>query len=276
MTVNSSAPPDAIITGEGVALELPAATALTRVGSAIIDYGLLVIGWIIFLINLIPFFWSMTEALAMAIVIGSIAVFFWLTPALITGITGGSSLGKAIAKTRVVTIDGGTVTMQQSFIRATVGIAEVLLTFGTLATIVSFASKRGQRLGDMAAGTYVVRWPKGKTWEPDVTMPEQLAEWASLAQTRPLPTALSLNVTDFLRNRERLLPDYRAKHARTLAAACEKYVSPPPPWGTNPEHFLEAVTVVRYDVERRRHERLSERRMRLHRHVTHLPYGLTG
>lgn len=276
MTIEQNAPPDAIITGEGVALELPAATTLSRIGSGLVDYGLTFVALGLVLWNLAPALQDMSAARGSVVIIFTIAVFLWIVPALVTGVMNGTSPGRALARIRVVTLDGGTITMQQSFIRATLGIIEVWLTLGMLATIVSTASKRGQRFGDMAAGTYVVRWPKKTSWEPEAAMPPSLAQWAQLAQTRPLPTGLSLNVADFLKSRGTLAPEYRDVQARALAAACERYVSPPPPWGTNPEEFLEAMTVIRYSVERRRHARITERRARLTKRVSDMPYGLSS
>lgn len=267
-------PEDGIMTGEGVELELPAATVLSRIASGVVDYWLLFIALIITLWSAIPILRELNQAQITATVIASMAVFFWLIPALITMITKGSSLGRLMLRTRVVTTSGTTISGQQSFMRATVGIVEIWLTFGVLATVVSFLSKRGQRFGDMAAGTYVVRWPKKATWALNITMPAELAGWAQLAQTRPLPTGLSLNAAAFLKSRTRLSPQARTAQARALATACESYVSPPPPWGTDPESFIEAVLLVRYDVERRRYEAVNARRSRLGWRIGTVPYGL--
>lgn len=269
------APPDAIITGEGVALELPAATALSRMGGGMLDYGLLFFGWL-FVIIQTPFDLFITnDALGAVYFVAWSAIFFWLVPALVTAGMRGSSPGRALTKTRVVTIDGGTVTMSQAFIRATVGVFEIWLTFGVLASVSAFVSKRGQRFGDMAAGTYAVRWPRYTSWEPNVSMPPELLEWANLAQSRPLPTGLSLNVADFLKSRARLTPQARQVQARALATACERYVSPPAPRGTDPEAFIEAVTIIRYTVERRRYERTNTRRSRFNERISAMPYGLS-
>lgn len=267
-------PPDAIITGEGVELELPAATALSRIVSGLLDYGLIFGVWLFLGWATAPLLQDLNYAELTTLMVGSLAVFFWVIPALITGTMNGSSPGKALTKMRVVTMDGGTVSMQQAFIRATVGIVEIWLTLGLLAIAASFVSKRGQRFGDMAAGTYVVRWPKKVHWEPDVSMPPELASWANLAQSRALPTGLSLNIAEFLKSRDRLSPQAREAQSRALATASERFVSPPPPWGTHPELFLEAVTIIRYTVERQRYARVNERRFRLGERIGGMPYGL--
>ncbi|QOQ38329.1 RDD family protein [Trueperella pecoris] len=269
--------PDNIITGEGVELELPSATVLSRIVSGVIDYGLLILTYVIFLFNIAPVINNvlrLNAAQGRSLLIFTTAIFFWVLPALITGIFHGRTLGKLATRTRVVQLDGGTITMNQAFIRSTVGIFEVFVTLGVVATVVAFVSQRGRRLGDMLGGTYVTRWPSRPTWEPKVSMPEELAAWASIAQTRPIPGGLSLNIADFLKARKRLTDRARESQSRALAAACERYVSPPPPWGTPPEAFLEAMTLLRYDAETRRLATLDARRQRLNTRITDMPFGV--
>ncbi|WP_300047507.1 RDD family protein [Trueperella sp.] len=263
-----------IITGEGVELELPAATVLSRIVSSLIDYGLLTIAYTALIFSLASTFPDLNGAQVGTLIVSATAIFFWLVPALVTASSNGRSLGKLVTRTRVVRLDGGTITANQAFIRATAGILEVIGTLGLIATVASFVTKNSQRLGDMLAGTYVVRWPSRSAWEPRASMPRELAGWAQIAQTRALPIGLSLNVADFLKGRDRLTAQARQAQARALAAACEKYVAPPPPWGTPAEAFIEALTVIRYDVERRRFAQAAERRQRLGTREAEIPYGL--
>ncbi|AZR00881.1 RDD family protein [Trueperella pyogenes] len=266
---------DSIITGEGVELELPAATVLSRILAGLIDYGLLAIIVLTLLKNFIGVL-ELNSAQARTGAVVAIALFFWLVPALITASFNGRSLGKIVTRTRVVGLDGATITTNQAFVRATVGIAEIYLSLGLLATITAFASRRGQRLGDMLAGTYVVRWPSRRVWEPEVSMPRELATWADVAHTRPLPTGLTLNMADFLKSRTRLTPQARQAQARALAAACERYVYPPPAWGTPPEDFIEAMTVLRYQAELSHHSAVIQRRASLSKRIEDAPYGLAA
>jgi uncharacterized RDD family membrane protein YckC len=70
----------------------------------------------------------------------------------------GRTLGKAAMGLRVVSADGTTVRFQQAFLRAAVGIVDFfLLPIGFVAVVSVLVSPRDQRLGDMAAGTLVVR-----------------------------------------------------------------------------------------------------------------------
>jgi uncharacterized RDD family membrane protein YckC len=70
----------------------------------------------------------------------------------------GRTLGKAAMGLRVVSADGTTVRFQQAFLRAAVGIVDfLLLPIGFVAVVSVLLSPRDQRLGDMAAGTIVLR-----------------------------------------------------------------------------------------------------------------------
>jgi uncharacterized RDD family membrane protein YckC len=70
----------------------------------------------------------------------------------------GRTPGKAAMGLRVVSADGTTVRFQQAFLRAAVGIVDFFLVpIGFVAVVSVLLSPRDQRLGDMAAGTLVVR-----------------------------------------------------------------------------------------------------------------------
>ncbi len=70
----------------------------------------------------------------------------------------GRTLGKAAMGLRVVGTDGTSVRFQQAFLRAAVLIVDIfLIPIGFVAVVSALLSPRDQRLGDMAAGTFVVR-----------------------------------------------------------------------------------------------------------------------
>ncbi|HCN04820.1 MAG TPA: hypothetical protein DIS79_04305 [Bacteroidetes bacterium] len=69
----------------------------------------------------------------------------------------GQTIGKKAMKIRVVRLDGTQATVGNYFARWAIGIFEINLFFGVPAIIAMVSSKNGQRLGDMAAGTTVVK-----------------------------------------------------------------------------------------------------------------------
>jgi len=69
----------------------------------------------------------------------------------------GQSWGKKILKIKVVKSDGTPATFSRYFLRWILRLVEILVVFGSLATITIILNRRGQRLGDIAANTTVIR-----------------------------------------------------------------------------------------------------------------------
>lgn len=69
----------------------------------------------------------------------------------------GQSIGKKAANIRVVCLDGGQPSLGNYLLRWLIGLFEKNIFGGVIALIVILISGKGQRLGDMAAGTTVVR-----------------------------------------------------------------------------------------------------------------------
>ncbi|NEW81464.1 MAG: RDD family protein [Mariniphaga sp.] len=69
----------------------------------------------------------------------------------------GQSWGKKILKIKVVTMDGTPTSFSSYFLRWVLRLVEILAMFGTLATITIILNRKGQRLGDIAANTSVIR-----------------------------------------------------------------------------------------------------------------------
>ena len=147
-----------LVTAEAVELEIPTASVGLRMLALVIDLvvvaaSMALVGWIAFqLVSLVPD----TEAVvvvAFTVVLAMPLVTTWL----MEGITNGQSLGKAITGLQVVTVEGGPIGWKHAGIRAAFASFEIWLTLGFVAMVTAMVSSRGQRLGDMAAGTLVVR-----------------------------------------------------------------------------------------------------------------------
>ncbi len=78
-------------------------------------------------------------------------------PIAVETLSHGRSLGKMACGLRVVRDDGGPIRFRHSLVRGLIGVIEILMTFGVVACIASLVSARGRRLGDVFAGTLVVR-----------------------------------------------------------------------------------------------------------------------
>lgn len=68
----------------------------------------------------------------------------------------GQSLGKAALRIRVVKLDGSTPAFSDYLIRWLLRFVEIFMTSGSLAVVTILLNGKGQRLGDLAAGTAVI------------------------------------------------------------------------------------------------------------------------
>ena len=69
----------------------------------------------------------------------------------------GQSLGKLAMRLRVARLDGGRLTFWHCFLRWVFRLVDISLLGGSVAVIAIICSRHSQRLGDMAAGTTVIR-----------------------------------------------------------------------------------------------------------------------
>jgi hypothetical protein len=181
-------------------------------------------------------------------------------PAVVETLTRGRTLGKLALGLRVVRSDGGPVTARHALVRALVGWPEIYLLGGSGALVAALVSPRGTRLGDLAAGTYVVSQRVSLTLVPGPGMPPALASWAVAADLGTLPPGLAVAVRQFLSRAAGLTASSRRQLGSELLAALLPHVSPPPPAGTHPEDVLAAVMAER---RRRDAQRLARDQGRL-------------
>ena len=148
-----------IITPEAVVLDFERAGVASRTISFAID--VLALAATLFVLLLIVWFAVDGDSsgggeAVVAVLTSLVVVIVWFTA--FETLWRGRTLGKAAMGLRVVSADGTTVRFQQAFLRAAVGIVDfLLLPIGFVAVVSVLLSPRDQRLGDMAAGTIVVR-----------------------------------------------------------------------------------------------------------------------
>jgi uncharacterized RDD family membrane protein YckC len=250
---------DDLVTGEAVALELPAATVAVRVASGLIDVTIELILLIVLLVVAFAAVSTSDEALtAVVSLLCTVGVLVALPTALET-LTRGKTVGKWALGLRAVRDDAGPITFRQSLVRALVGFVEIWVFLGVPALLCSLVSAKGKRLGDMVAGTYVVRERFPFPPMRPVLMPPQLAHWAASADIAPLPDTLALATRQFLMRASTLNPASRATLGTQLLTQTLAHVAPLPPAGHHPEAVLAAVLAER----RRRDEARLARDARL-------------
>lgn len=254
---------DDLVTGEAVALDLPPAGLGMRIASGVIDVFVTLIIFILAFFVLVTAALQTDGALVWASFIGTNIVVFLVLPSTFETLTGGKSPGKYACGLRTVRDDAGPITFQHAFVRALIGFVEIYALTGVPAFFSALLSSRGKRLGDYAAGTYVVRDRVKLRLPAPALMPPPLAAWARSADMAALPTGLALAVRQYLGRLPAIDPQSRATIGRQLADQVTPYVAPPPPPGTPAEAYLAAVIASRRERDQARLAREAELRRRL-------------
>jgi uncharacterized RDD family membrane protein YckC len=243
---------DDLVTGEAVALDLPPASLGVRMASGLVDVLATVALLLAVIFTFLVAALRADGALAQVAFVGTMVVVFLVFPTAVETLSRGKSLGKWAFGLRTVRDDAGPISFQHAFVRALVGFVEIYATGGGAAFFSAMLSSRGKRLGDYAAGTYVVRERIRLRLEPPPPMPPELAGWARSADVAALPMGLALAVRQFLARLPGLDPGSRVSVGTTLARQVSSYVAPPPPPGTPPETFLAAVVATRRERDQAR------------------------
>lgn len=261
---------DDLVTGEAVALDLPAAGIGARMVAGLVDVVLTVLLLVgaVFAFTLAAL--QTDEALLQVAMIASLITALVVVPTATETLTRGRSPGKWAMGLRTVRDDAGPISFQHAFVRALLGVVEIYAFTGVPAFFSALLSARGKRLGDHAAGTYVVQERVRLSLPAPVPMPPQLAPWAAAADIAPLPVPLALAVRQFLGRAETLSPAARVELGQGLAHQVAAYVAPPPPPGTPPEAFLAAVLAAR----RTRDAARLAREQRLRAELTRSPHSV--
>ena len=234
-----------MLTGEAVALDLPVASVGVRAVSGVID--LLLAGSLLFLEILAVTALSPALDGALLAALGLVAGVTVVVgvPTACETLTRGRTLGKWALGLRVVRRDAGPITFRHAFVRALVGVVELWVLSGVPALFSALASPRGQRVGDLVAGTYVVRERFRLRLTDPRPCPPYLHAWAAGADLADPPVGLAVAVRQFLHRAPTLVAQHRWATAERLAASLAPYAAPPPPPGTHPEDFLAAVLAER-------------------------------
>lgn len=254
---------DDLVTGEAVALDLPHAGVGLRMLSGAIDIA---VGYSVFIALQILadlLVGGTDDALTVAIItVGTIAAVVGL-PTTMETLTRGKTLGHLALGLRTVRDDAGPISFRQALTRALVGVVELYLFEGIPALFCAVISSKGKRLGDLLAGTYVVRDRQRIALPPPAAMPPHLAGWASTADLAPLPDQLAVAVRQFLARVDTFTPVVRDQLGQRLLEESLPYVSPAPPPGNHPVYVLSAMLAERRVRDTARLQREAALRARL-------------
>ena len=232
---------------EGIDIDLVLAGIGSRAAALFLDSiiqfgGLLFVAWVGAQFT--------NSGIALVAVAGFLALFGY--PTLMEAFAGGRTVGKMALGIAVVRDDGTPVTFLAAVIRNVMRLIDLLPGVYTVGAVAVFFTKRSQRLGDLVAGTLVVRRAKAQATVGGVVpydagwggvlpqAPPEIATWDTSQLTLDEVAA----VRAFLGRRHELGPQHRNQIGQMLAGQLLPKVAGIPLDG-GPELFLERIAYAR-------------------------------
>ncbi|MGW5788866.1 RDD family protein [Streptomyces sp. NPDC003757] len=242
-----------LVTGEAVTLELRAARLPSRALAVLLDLAVAVAVYVAVTITLVVSTSSLDVAAQTALSIATFVLVLVGGPIAVETLSHGRSLGKAACGLRVVRDDGGPIRFRHSLVRGLIGVIEILMTLGVVACVASLVSARGRRLGDVFAGTLVVRErvPSSSVGFVPPPPPWLAGRFAGL-DLSAVPDDLWLAVRQYLTRMGQLDQRVGWAMAERLAADVAARTGAPVPREIPPPAYLAAVLQERQVREARR------------------------
>lgn len=173
----------------------------------------------------------------------------WGYPTAFETLMRGRTPGKAANGLRVVTTEGAPIRFRHAAIRAALGLVDFYLTAGGAAVLTVLLSKRQQRLGDLVAGTLVLRerTETGSVAPIRFAVPPGWEGYAGTVDPGGLDADDYAGIRSFLTRAATLDPQARTSLGTTLAQRLAAKLAHVPPPGVSPELFL-VVAAARYQA----------------------------
>ncbi|MEV8526860.1 RDD family protein [Streptomyces sp. NPDC052000] len=243
----------ALVTGDAVVLGLRAARLPSRALALVIDLAVVWAAYILISLAMLFATASLDPAAQAAIAVALFVLVLVGAPIAVETLTHGRSLGKLACGLRVVRDDGGPIRFRHALVRGAMGVIEILLTLGVVACIASLVSERGRRIGDVFAGTLVVRERVSSGWAAAVPPPPPwlVGRFAGLDLSR-VPDGLWLAVRQYLMRMGQLDPQVSWTMAVRLAEDVVACTGAPAPEGVPPAAYLAGVVSERQARDARR------------------------
>ena len=250
-----------LVTPEAVVLGFDTAGLPTRMLARLLDVALQVAVLVAVLLGL-----GFLGVAGVPDVALTIAVLF-LAPLLLLGypiicesLWRGRTLGKAMMGLRVVTVEGAPIRFRHALIRGGAdivdlyGLGVLLVAPGIIGVVAIAVSQRNQRLGDVVAGTIVVRERTGaiRAAPAAFSIPSGWEGYAATVDVSGLDARDYQAVRSFLLRASSLRADARQRVGAGLATSIAGRIRHAPPPGVSPELFL---AVVAANVQARGGER---------------------
>lgn len=163
----------------------------------------------------------------------------------------GRTIGKLVVGLRVVTVQGAPIRFRHAVVRGLIGMVEYMFTSGVAPLVAILASRQGQRLGDMAAGTIVIRTrqvvgrsARAVTFE----VPLGLEGFTQTLDVSRVDNEMYQAIRSFLLRVTELTPEARWSLAQHYSAIASRRLNVSLPNDIHPETFLVSVASARQQV----------------------------
>lgn len=245
-----------MVTPEAVALEFQTANVGSRILAYVIDMAVVIAGIFagLFAVALLGQATDLVVPDWVAITIVLVLLPSWWLGYFIAFETlwRGRTLGKAALGLRVVTTEGAPVRFRHAAIRGLLGLVDFAIASGFFAVMFILLTRDNQRLGDLVAGTLVLRERSGLAAPAPVTFapPAGLEAYTATLDTSRLTIEEYQAVRTYLLRAASLPPGPRAALALQLADPLVVRLRPPPPAGVSPEQFLCCVGAAHQQRQR--------------------------
>ncbi|MBI4933917.1 MAG: RDD family protein [Actinobacteria bacterium] len=238
---------DGIITPEAVVLELETAGVASRVWAGTVDLGIQIL-LLVFLSGVLAAAGATSGSdvdTAMAI---AVAVVLMGYPVVFETLLRGRTPGKRVFGLRAVTLEGAPIRLRHAVLRMMGGLVDRFLPpLGVTGTLMVLGTARHQRVGDLMAGTIVIRDPDRTRLPPAVwfPVPPGYEQFAASIDPTALTDAQYTVVRSFLMRNRELTPEARYRLAVDLAERVAERVHLPWTPAIHPEAYLLCV-IARY------------------------------
>lgn len=231
-----------VVTPEGVVLDFRAAGVASRTLAKGLDLIIQFVA-LVAAIFIAAFMVFLSEAVAVIAIVVLVFLIFYGYPALLETWWDGRTIGKRLFGIKVITTEGGPVRLRHAAIRSMIATFDFFVPTpgGLVAVTFALLTKRSQRLGDLAAGTIVIREPKtGQA--PVFFAPAYGAE----AVSRDLDTSLLSPrhytlIRELLLRAHELTPEARWELTEQLAGRIAEHTGNPRPDGLDGERYLVSI-----------------------------------
>ena len=235
-----------LVTPEAVVLGLPIASVGSRGLALVLD--LLIQGLALVLLAFAASAASVFEGGWLATVVFLLVVFAILFgyPAGFETLWRGRTPGKAALGLRVVTVEAGPVGFRHAAIRAALALVDLWASSGGVAVLSALFTRRAQRLGDLAAGTLVIR--EGRSREGVTAMrfepPRGAEDYVARLDVTGLDEADYLAVRSVLVRATSLRSETAGPLADEAVRAVRSRIAPAPPPGMPSSVVLACVAAA--------------------------------